>query len=86
MSLTTSFRTYRRSVLVGLVSAALGVAALGSGCAAPKIGVKAPAAVESIESQQAPDFSAVDHRGQPVSFTSAESDVITALIFYRGAW
>lgn len=65
---------------------AIGALTLAVGCSAPTIAVKAPAAVESIESQQAPAFTATDHRGQAITLADADEGTITALIFYRGAW
>lgn len=73
-------RTGHRILFAAL---ALGIAA---GCA-PKIEVEAPAKVTSPESEPAPAFSAVDHRGREVALSAdAATEAITVLVFYRGAW
>ena len=69
-----------------MVTAAAVLGALTSACTAPVIQVEAPAKIESIEKQSAPEFSALDQTGQKVALSDAPEGAITALIFYRGAW
>ena len=75
----------QRSLLVGVLVSALMGLGLASGCA-PKIAVEAPASVESLEQRAAPEFSAVDHRGERVALAEAGDARLTVLVFYRGAW
>ena len=77
---------HRSRIIRTALSTALFTGVLAAACAPPKIRVKAPASVASIEAQKAPDFTATDHRGQRVALADAGENTISVLVFYRGAW